>query len=190
MSRNLLLWLVAVGAVLAWLAWRGARSLDAWRVRADRAEAEIGRLEALADGATLQAAHWQTIADSIHAQRDTLVITRWRTVTDTAFVGADTTLAACQAALNGLRTLCRVALDSVGAELTDSRHEADSYRAGMGALGTANGALRTANDSLHALLRAVPAARPWYLPRLVAGVGCAGGQGFGCGLMAGLAFTF
>lgn len=180
---------VVAGVLLAAARWQD-REAAAWKARAQTAEAEVARVVQLADQARRDARRWQRVADSLFRHRDTLILTRWRTVTDTAWLGADTTLASCRAALTGFRTLCRVALDSVGGELGRARAEADAARTGLAAMTRSDSLRAVALDSLRTVLKAAPTARPWWRPRIVAGVGCAGGAGFGCGLMAGVGLTF
>lgn len=182
--------LVVVPAlVLAGALWQD-RQGDAWRARATVAERAVAQLEREAAAAHDEAAAWRAVADSLRTHRDTLVLTRWRTITDTAYLGADTTLQGCREALAGFRTLCRQALDSVGGELVTRTREADGYRAGLVAMSHSDSLRGVALDSLHLLLKAVPARQKWYTPRVLVGVGCAGGSGFGCGLMAGIGFSF
>jgi hypothetical protein len=179
---------VVPSAIVVAALWQD-RDTAAWRARATTAEAEVQRLEGLAEAARGEAAFWRGTADSLRVHRDTLVLTRWRTITDTAYLGADTTLQGCREALAGFRSLCRQALDSVGGELAHRTTEADGYRAGLVAMTRSDSLRGVALDSLHRLLRAVPAARKWYIPRVVAGVGCAGGTGFACGLLVGVGVT-
>ena len=182
--------LVVIPALLVAGALWQDRQGDTWRARATAAERTVTELVQQANRAKHDALAWRAVADSLRAHRDTLVLTRWRTITDTAYLGADTTLQGCREALAGFRTLCRQALDSVGAELVQRTHEADGYRAGLTAMSHSDSLRAVALDSLRAVLRAAPARQKWYTPRVLVGIGCAGGSGFGCGLMAGVGFSF
>ncbi|MDH5315291.1 MAG: hypothetical protein OEW44_02320 [Gemmatimonadota bacterium] len=186
--------LTASTVVLFLVGLRHERRLVGWQARARSAEAQVSTLQAQALAARQEASRWRTLADSLRARRDTLILTRWRTAIETTYAAIPTTLGACLADLTGLRTVCRQAVDSVGAELERSRTEANDYRTGLIAMTTSDSLRGVAVDSLQALVRAVPVPRKWFgflpAPRVQVGLGCAGGQGFGCGVMAGVGFTF
>ena len=177
-----------------WSGWQSSHHWGAWRARAERAESEVARLATQATAARHDAERWRARADSLRTRRDTVLVVRWRTILDTAYVGRVLTLSECRDALAGLRGLCQRAVDSLGGELAGARQEADGYRAGLVAMTTADSLHAVAVDSLAGLVRAVPTPRKWLgflpVPKVTVGVGCAGGSGFGCGVMAGVGFTF
>ena len=186
--------LVAVIAGLLVFGWQREQSWAVWRVRAERAESEVTRLTTTSDWLHREGDSLRTVADSLRAHRDTVLLTRWRTIIDTAYAGAFLTLAACQEALGGLRGVCRQAVDSLGVELSGARREADTYRAAVVTMTASADTLKVAVDSLRLLVRAVPVPRKWLgflpVPRFVVGLGCAASTTAACGVMAGVGFTF
>jgi hypothetical protein len=182
-----------LGAAAFWQ-WQ-RRGAAQWEERATAATAVADSAMAVAERATVSAYQWRVVAESLRARRDTLIVTRWRTVLDTAFLAADSTLPACLASKEGLRATCKRSADSLGAEIAQARTESDSYRNSLTEMTRSDSAKRVAVDSLRALIRAVPRQPAKWLglfspPKVMVGIGCAGGSGFGCGVMAGIGVTF
>ena len=182
-----------LGAASFWQ-WQHQK-VTSWERRAEAATAVADSAMAIATRATDDAFRWKATADSLRARRDTLILTRWHTVLDTAYLAADSTLPACLASKEGLRATCKRSADSLGAEIAQARTESDSYRNSLTEMTRSDSAKSVAVDSLRALIRAVPRQPAKWLglfspPKVMVGIGCAGGSGFGCGVMAGIGVTF